>query len=42
MFQALIHASYGPEGHFSLGTSYNEDTAVFFLELILKVVIQNR
>ncbi|XP_054265993.1 Golgi-specific brefeldin A-resistance guanine nucleotide exchange factor 1-like isoform X2 [Macrosteles quadrilineatus] len=42
LIKALIHASYGPEGHVSLGTSYNEDTAVFFLELLLKVVIQNR
>uniref|UniRef100_A0A1B6FF78 SEC7 domain-containing protein n=3 Tax=Cuerna arida TaxID=1464854 RepID=A0A1B6FF78_9HEMI len=42
LVKALIHASYGPEGHVSLGTSYNEDTAVFFLELLLKVVIQNR
>ncbi|CAH1405648.1 unnamed protein product [Nezara viridula] len=40
--KALVTASYGPEGHVSLGTSYSEDTAVFFLELLLKVVIQNR
>lgn len=40
--QALISASYGPEGHVSLGSSYSEGTAVFFLELLLKVVIQNR
>uniref|UniRef100_A0A224X4T3 Putative guanine nucleotide exchange factor n=2 Tax=Triatominae TaxID=70999 RepID=A0A224X4T3_9HEMI len=40
--KALVTASYGPEGHVSLGSSYSEDTAVFFLELLLKVVIQNR
>ncbi|BES91822.1 Sec7 domain [Nesidiocoris tenuis] len=40
--KALIAASYGPEGHVSLGSSYSEDTAVFFLELLLKVVVQNR
>uniref|UniRef100_A0A1B6C7R4 SEC7 domain-containing protein n=2 Tax=Clastoptera arizonana TaxID=38151 RepID=A0A1B6C7R4_9HEMI len=42
LVKALIHASYGPEGHISLGNAYNEDTAVFFLEFLLKVVIQNR
>lgn len=42
LVKALIHASYGPEGHISLGSAYNEDSAVFFLELLLKVVIQNR
>ncbi|XP_075238410.1 sec7 domain-containing protein garz isoform X2 [Lycorma delicatula] len=42
LIKALIRASYGPEGHVSLGSAYNEDTAVFFLELLLKVVIQNR
>uniref|UniRef100_A0A146LBA7 Golgi-specific brefeldin A-resistance guanine nucleotide exchange factor 1 n=1 Tax=Lygus hesperus TaxID=30085 RepID=A0A146LBA7_LYGHE len=40
--KALVTASYGPEGHVSLGSSYSEDTAVFFLELLLKVVIENR
>ncbi|KAK9505516.1 hypothetical protein O3M35_009555 [Rhynocoris fuscipes] len=40
--KALVSASYGPEGHVSLGSSFSEDTAVFFLELLLKVVIQNR
>ncbi|KAL1123464.1 hypothetical protein AAG570_002544 [Ranatra chinensis] len=40
--KALISASYGPEDHVSLGPAYSEDTAVFFLEFLLKVVIQNR
>uniref|UniRef100_A0A8D8XWE5 Golgi-specific brefeldin A-resistance guanine nucleotide exchange factor 1 n=2 Tax=Cacopsylla melanoneura TaxID=428564 RepID=A0A8D8XWE5_9HEMI len=40
--KALIGASYGTEGHVTLETSFNEDTTVLFLELLLKVVIQNR
>ncbi|XP_014241483.1 Golgi-specific brefeldin A-resistance guanine nucleotide exchange factor 1 [Cimex lectularius] len=40
--KALVTASYGPEGHVSLGSSYSEDTAIFFLELLLKVVLQNK
>ncbi|KAI5753663.1 hypothetical protein M8J77_002244 [Diaphorina citri] len=40
--KALISASYGTEGHVTLETTFNEDTTVFFLELLLKVVIQNR
>lgn len=39
---ALILASHGPDGHISVTVSYDEDVAVFFLELLLKVVIQNR
>ena len=35
-------ASHGPDGHVSLGSTFDEDAAVFFLELLLKVVIQNR
>lgn len=41
-FQALILASHGPDGHPSLGTSQNESAAIFFLELLIKVIIQNR
>lgn len=41
-FKVLIFASHGPDGHVSLNTSYDEDAAVFFLELLLKIVIQNR
>ncbi|XP_071455207.1 Golgi-specific brefeldin A-resistance guanine nucleotide exchange factor 1 isoform X2 [Hetaerina americana] len=39
LVKALIFASHGPDGH---GTTYDEDTTVFFLELLLKIVIQNR
>ncbi|XP_039279024.1 Golgi-specific brefeldin A-resistance guanine nucleotide exchange factor 1 isoform X3 [Nilaparvata lugens] len=42
LIKALIRASYGPEGHVFLGSATDENTAVFFLELLLKVVIQNR
>lgn len=41
-YQAIILASHGPDGHPSLGTSQNENTAIFFLELLIKVIIQNR
>ncbi|GLH14697.1 Golgi-specific brefeldin A-resistance guanine nucleotide exchange factor 1 [Gryllus bimaculatus] len=37
LVRALIFASHGPDG-----LSYDEDVAVFFLEMLLKVVIQNR
>nr|XP_018903871.1 PREDICTED: Golgi-specific brefeldin A-resistance guanine nucleotide exchange factor 1 [Bemisia tabaci] len=39
---ALIQTSYSPEGVIALGTPQNEDKAVFFLEFMLKIVIQNR
>lgn len=42
LVKALVEFSRGPEGHKSLGLNYNENIAVFFLELLLKVVIQNR
>lgn len=42
LFQAFIIASHGPDGHVTLGSTFDEDAAVFFLELLLKVVIQNR
>ncbi|XP_023706010.1 Golgi-specific brefeldin A-resistance guanine nucleotide exchange factor 1 isoform X5 [Cryptotermes secundus] len=42
LVKALIFASQGPESHISSGMSYDEDATVFFLELLLKVVIQNR
>jgi hypothetical protein len=35
-------ASHEPENHISSGTFYDEHAAVFFLELLLTVVIQNR
>lgn len=42
MVKAIIQASHGPDGHPSLGTSQNESKAIFFLELLIKVIIQNR
>lgn len=42
LIQGLIATSKGPDGHKSLGMSYNEDASVFFFELLIKVVIQNR
>ncbi|XP_066992463.2 Golgi-specific brefeldin A-resistance guanine nucleotide exchange factor 1 [Anabrus simplex] len=42
LVKALIFASHGPDGHLGVGMAYDEDVAVFFLELLLKVVIQNR
>ncbi|XP_047109298.1 Golgi-specific brefeldin A-resistance guanine nucleotide exchange factor 1 isoform X1 [Schistocerca piceifrons] len=42
LVKALIYASHGPDGHVSLGLSFEEDVSVFFLELLLKIVIQNR
>lgn len=35
-------ASRGPDAHEAMGTIYSEDAAIFFLELMLRVVLQNR
>ncbi|KAK9718628.1 Guanine nucleotide exchange factor in Golgi transport N-terminal [Popillia japonica] len=42
MVKALIELSRGPDVQKSLGYMYNESVAVFFLELLLRIVIQNR
>lgn len=42
LIKALVECSRGPDGHKSLGMNYNENIVVFYLELLLKVVIQNR
>ncbi|XP_065163849.1 Golgi-specific brefeldin A-resistance guanine nucleotide exchange factor 1 isoform X2 [Atheta coriaria] len=42
LVKALIELSRGPDVEKSLGYSYNENVAVFFLELLVKVVLQNR
>lgn len=42
MVKALIELSRGPDTQKSLGYSYNENITVFFLELLIRVVIQNR
>lgn len=38
----LIELSRGPDVQKGLGYAYNENIAVFFLELLIKIVIQNR
>ena len=35
-------ASQGPEAHESTESSFDEDSSVFFLELLIRVVLQNR
>ena len=40
--QALIAACQGAEEQGSQGGQYDEDAGVFFLELLVKVVLQNR
>nr|CAB3248501.1 golgi-specific brefeldin A-resistance guanine nucleotide exchange factor 1 [Phallusia mammillata] len=42
LIKALMQSSRGPHIHESLGTIYNEDSSIFFLELLLRVVLQNR
>ncbi|XP_069123729.1 Golgi-specific brefeldin A-resistance guanine nucleotide exchange factor 1-like isoform X1 [Argopecten irradians] len=42
LIKAMIFASQGPEAHHSMGTVFDEDASVFFLELLVKVVLQNR
>ncbi|OWF51783.1 Golgi-specific brefeldin A-resistance guanine nucleotide exchange factor 1 [Mizuhopecten yessoensis] len=42
LIKATIFASQGPEAHHSMGTVFDEDASVFFLELLVKVVLQNR
>ncbi|CAH1968968.1 unnamed protein product [Acanthoscelides obtectus] len=40
--QALIDLSRGPDVQKGLGYNYNENVTVFFLELLIKIVIQNK
>lgn len=42
LVKTLIEFSRGPDVQKSMGYSYNENVTVFFLELLIKVVIQNR
>lgn len=42
MVKALIELSRGPDTQKALGYNYNENVAVFFLELLIRIVIQNR
>ncbi|XP_041364766.1 Golgi-specific brefeldin A-resistance guanine nucleotide exchange factor 1-like isoform X2 [Gigantopelta aegis] len=42
LVKALIMACQGSEDHNSVGAQYDEDSTIFFLELLIKVVLQNR
>ena len=44
LLQALVAASQYPDlaAQEALGTNLDEDAAVFFLELLLRIVLQNR
>lgn len=42
MVKNLVELSRGPDIQKSLGYNYNESVTVFFLELLIKVAIQNR
>lgn len=42
MIKTLVDLSRGPDVQKSLGYNYNENITVFFLELLVKIVIQNR
>ncbi|XP_076275076.1 sec7 domain-containing protein garz isoform X2 [Rhynchophorus ferrugineus] len=42
LVKALIDLSRGPDVQKSLGYTYNESITVFFMELLFKIVIQNR
>lgn len=40
--QAIIFASHGPDAPASSCGGYDQESTVFFLELLIKIVIQNR
>ena len=40
--KALTFASRGPDAHQSLGTQFDEDSAVFFMELLVTVAMENK
>lgn len=42
LLKVLIKAHYNADGEIIINTKQDEDKAIFFLELLLKVVIQNR
>ncbi|XP_077999496.1 Golgi-specific brefeldin A-resistance guanine nucleotide exchange factor 1-like [Glandiceps talaboti] len=42
LIKALTFASSGPETAVSLGIQYDEEAAVFYLELLIRVILQNR
>lgn len=42
LIKTLIDLSKGPDVQKSLGYAYNESVTIFFLELLVKIVLQNR
>ena len=42
LLKALVFASRGPEAHITLGTVFDEDSAIFFLELLVSVALENK
>ncbi|KAF5306262.1 hypothetical protein FQA39_LY08960 [Lamprigera yunnana] len=42
LIKALVELSRGPDVQKALGYNYNENVTVFFLELLIRIVIQNR
>lgn len=42
LVKTLIYACHGPESPVSIGGTYDEDSAVFLLELLVKIVLLNR
>ncbi|CAN7991432.1 unnamed protein product, partial [Ixodes pacificus] len=42
LVKALIYACHGPESHSSMSGGYDEYATVFLLELLIKVVLQNK
>lgn len=42
MIKTLVELSRGPDVEKSLGYNYNDNVTIFFLELLVKIVIQNK
>lgn len=42
LVKALIYTCHGPESHSSMSGGYDEHSTVFLLELLIKVVLQNK
>ncbi|CAH1155460.1 unnamed protein product [Phaedon cochleariae] len=42
LVKTLIELSRGPDMHENSGSNYNQNVTVFFLELLVKIVMQNR
>ena len=42
LIKTLTFCSRSPEDHVALGTAFQEETAVFFLELLVSVAMENK